>query len=95
MTATTSAQALVFVYCNQLSSGGTAAWMSYEVSGATTSAADDNRSIQLQSTGGQHAGAAILHTGLTAGSNVFRAKYRISTSGTATFSVRRICVIPM
>ena len=69
--------------------------MSYAVSGATTSVADDNRSIQLQSTGGQHAGAAILHTGLTPGTNTFQAKYRISSSGTATFSVRRICVIPM
>jgi len=83
------------VYANQLSSNGNAAWMSYDVSGATTSAADDNRSVQLQSAGGQHAGAVILHTGLTAGTNTFTAKYRISSAGTATFSVRRLMVIPM
>lgn len=96
VTATTSASAIVAIYCNQLTSGGTAAWMSYAISGATSDASNDNRAIQLQSTGGQHVGATFFHSAiLTPGTNTFKAEYRISTSGTATFSVRRLMVIPM
>lgn len=92
---TTGTKALVFVYCNQQSSAGIAAWMSYAVSGATSVAAVDNRAFQLKGTGGQRGGVPFLHTGLTAGTNTFTAKYRVSTSGSATFSVRRIAVIPL
>ena len=42
-------------------SGGTAAWMSYAISGATTDAANDNRGIQMQSTGGQRIGGTFFH----------------------------------
>jgi hypothetical protein len=95
VTATTGVSAIIAVYCNQFSSGGLAAWMSYGITGATTSVADDNRSVQLQSTGGQHLGVMVLHQSLTAGSNVFTAKYRVSTSGTGSFSSRRLVVIPL
>lgn len=86
--------AFVAIYSNQLSSAGIGAWMSYDVSGASSVSATDDRSIQFGSTGGQRAGAAFIQTGLTPGSTTFTAKYRVSTSGTATFSVRRIAVIP-
>lgn len=95
ITALTGTQALIALYCSSLNSAGNAAWMSYDVSGATTSAAQDNRSIQLQNTGGQQIGALILHNGLTPGLNTFTAKYRISTSGTGFFNQRRLAVQPL
>ena len=96
VTATTSASAIVSIYCNQLSSNGNAAWMSYAISGATTDASNDNRAVQLQSTGGQRCGGTFFHSSiLTPGTNTFKAEYRISSAGTATFSVRRLMVIPM
>jgi len=96
VTATTAASAIVAIYCNQFHSTGLASWMNYDISGATTDASNDNRSLQLQSTGGQHVGATFFHSAiLTAGTNTFTAKYRVSTSGTGTFSVRRLMVIPM
>ncbi len=96
VTATTSASAIVAIFCNQQTSGGTAAWMSYAISGATTDASNDNRAIQLQSTGGQRLGATFFHGALlNPGTNTFKAEYRVSTSGTGTFSVRRLMVIPM
>ena len=96
VTATTSASAIIATYCNQFTSGGTAAWMSYAISGATTDGANDNRGIQLQSTGGQRIGGTFFHSAiLTPGTNTFSAKYRVSTSGTGTWSDRRLMVIPM
>jgi hypothetical protein len=96
VTATTAASAIVATYCNQFHSTGLAAWMSYTISGATSDPADDNRSLQLQSTGGQHIGGTFFHSSiLTPGTNTFTAKYRVSTSGTGTFSSRRLLVIPL
>ena len=91
----TGTMAWVAVYCNMNHSSSLATWMSYTVSGATTSAAADDHAFQLQGQNGQRAGAVILHTGLTPGTNVFTGKYRVSTSGTGTFSVRRISVLPL
>lgn len=95
VTITTGTQVLVSLYCGMLNSSGAAAWMSYDVSGATTSPASDNRAIQLQSTGGQQIGATILHDGLTPGVNVFTAKYRISSNGTGNFNRRTLSVQPL
>jgi hypothetical protein len=70
--------------------------MSYAVSGATTVAADDDHAIGKIgcSTDLFYIGSgAILHQGLTAGSNTFTAKYRVS-SGTGSFDDRRMTVIP-
>jgi hypothetical protein len=91
----TGTQAWVSLYCASLNSAGNAAWMSYDVSGATTSAAADDRAVQLQNTGGQQIGVTILHNGLTPGLNTFTAKYRISTSGTGLFNQRRLAVQPL
>jgi hypothetical protein len=96
VTATTSLSCIVAIYCNMSHSTGLAAWMNYDISGATTDAATDNRAVQNQSTGGEHIGAVFFHSAiLTAGTNTFTAKYRVSTSGTGTFSSRRLMVIPM
>ena len=96
VTATTSASCIVAIYAGLYNTSGTAAWMSYGITGATTNAENDNRAIMLQATGGQCIGGTFFHSLiLTAGSNVFTAKYRVSTSGTGHFSNRRLMVIPM
>lgn len=92
VTATTGPKALVVIYCNLNNSGANRTWMSYQVSGATTVAADDTFSINHSSTSGMRWGATFLQA-LTAGSNTFTLRYRV-TAGTGTFSVRRIAVIP-
>ena len=96
VTCTTSASALVAIYANMQNSSN-AAWMSYAISGATTSAEVDNRAIQVAAnSAGQRVGAMFFHsTILNPGTNTFRCKYRVSTSGTGTWSDRRILVIPM
>lgn len=86
------------IYCNSFHSASLAAWMSYEISGATpTDSPSDNRAVQLLGASpGQHVGATFFHASiLTPGTNTFTAKYRVSTSGTGTFSSRRLMVIPM
>lgn len=71
------------------------AWMSHAISGASTAAASDTYAIMSTS-----AGASELHgysqltlwTTLTAGSNVFTAKYR-ATGGTGSWAQRRVIVM--
>lgn len=91
----TGSMAWVAIYCNMQESLTNGAWMSYVISGATTLAASDDRAIQLTTSGGERLGAMFLQTGLTPGTNVFTGKYRVSTSGTGTFSVRRLAVWPL
>lgn len=95
VTATTAASAIVSTYVN-MNNPTNPIWMSYAISGATTNAEQDNRAVQLQAAGGQRVGATFFHSAiLTPGSNTFTAKYRVSTSGTGTWSDRRLMVIPM
>lgn len=95
----TSVSAFVFLYAMQsehITGGPT--WMSYEVSGATESDADDNRAVQMQQGSidrGQAWGAGILHEDLTPGINIFTAKYRVSGNGNGTWTNRRIIVFPL
>lgn len=79
------------------STSGTNTFCSYAISGANTVAGSDAWAL-----GGVSSGAGLtavtgsrvrLETGLTAGSNVFTEKYRVST-GTGTFSNRHIAVVP-
>lgn len=93
VTVTTGTAALVMIYCNLSSSAAASTWMSYAVSGATTSASNDDRAMTLAFTGGQRYGVQNYHTGLTAGSNTFTLQYRVS-SATGTYDTRRIAVIP-
>lgn len=99
VTVTTGAGALVVVHCTLSNSGTGSARMAYDVSGATSLAAADNRGIGFFGVAGASlvAGTTVLHIGgtaLTPGSNTFTAKYRVS-SGTGTFSARRILVFPL
>lgn len=86
--------AMVWIYCNQYNTSGTAAWMTFEISGDTTLAASDTNAVQMQGTDGDRCGAGILVDTLTGGTNTFTARYRVSTSGTGYFSQRRIAVWP-
>lgn len=92
---TTGPAALVFLYNANVNAAGTSSsLMSFEVSGASSVAANDNQSIGTNSTVGSRAGAVFLVTGLTPGSNTFTAKYRVGGS-TGTFVDRRLIVFPL
>lgn len=98
VTLTTGTQALVFIHSQATNSGAGSARASVEVSGASTIAAADNRSIATFGSADNGLGASTWtwYTGglaLTPGSNTFTMKYRVS-SGTGTFDDRRIAVMP-
>ena len=78
--------------------------MAFAISGATTVAADNQGThigIQMYAANASSRGTSgvFLITGLTSGSTTFKAKYNTSTggsgSGTATFALRRISVVPL
>lgn len=99
VTLTTGTKALVIVSSALWSSSGTLfACMSFAISGATTQAASDTRSLQNSGTGttaAMQASRAFLVTGLTAGSNTFTCKYRTDSSALGVFLNRDITVIDM
>lgn len=96
--ATTGTQAFVTINCRL--HNGTANLLTlagFAVSGATTVAASDNTAIHQQDgsiNNRVRAGVRTLVTGLTAGSNTFTMKYRVS-GGTGTFGEREIIVEPL
>ena len=94
-TVTTGIRALVFTSAQLENSGNGSTWASYEITGATTDAAIDDRAIFSQSgaTFGGRFGVTTWQT-LTAGSNTFTMKYRVS-SGTGTFDDRRIIIMSL
>lgn len=99
VTLTTGTKALVIISTRMyVGAGSTDIYTSYAVSGATTIAASDSTAIALGSSGVNlpvvGASWASLLTGLTAGSNTFTMKYRVSGS-TGTWDRRYITVIDM
>lgn len=93
VTITTGTQALVVITATLLPVGGIEGYMSVAVSGATTIAAADTRA--LQGTAALHGASRVVPvTGLTAGSNIFTAKYRSSGGSGSGFKDRSITVIP-
>jgi hypothetical protein len=107
LTLTTGTTAIVQVHFRYSNSSGNAnnetgvGHMSFAVSGATTiSAADATcaQGPQIHSSHVQTRSGVFYVSGLTAGSNVFTAKYRVSgsgTVGTGTFSERHIAVFAL
>ena len=95
VTVETGPSALVIVRCSAENSGGGSARMAYNISGATSLAAADNRGVGFFGVAGGNVNASdvSLWTALNPGSNTFTAKYRVS-SGTGTFLSRRIIVMP-
>lgn len=95
VTVTTGRSALVIVSCSLSNNSTSSSCMAYEISGATTLAAEDARGVTTfgaVNVGGR-AGNAVLETVLTPGVNTFTARYRV-TGGTGTFGSRRIQVLP-
>lgn len=96
VTVTTGTKALVILSAELFNNtAGSNTSMSFAISGASTVAASDNNRILL-GVNGQYLDCsfAMVVTGLTAGSNTFTAKYK-TTTGTATFSARKIIVIDL
>lgn len=96
VTVTTGAAALVIVSTrNSNDTASNETYAGYQISGATTLAADDNTAHMFQpdSINRNHRGSAATLVTLTPGSNTFAIKYRVS-GGTGTFSGRRIVIIP-
>ncbi|WP_329336054.1 hypothetical protein OG252_13005 [Streptomyces sp. NBC_01352] len=95
VTCETGPAALVMVRGSIENSGAGSARMAYEVSGAHNQAPADHRGIHIFEGALTNIGASdvTLMTPLTPGVNTFTARYRVS-SGTGTFSARRITVVP-
>ncbi len=87
----------------QMSNNTAGGWalMSFTVTGASSISASDDRTVgfeQSSATTAQdmQASSTFVITGLTAGSNIFTAKYRtLNAAHTATFLRRNITVIPL
>lgn len=99
VTLVTDTSALVGVYGAGRTSGGTAAWMSYEAKdseGTVLVEPQDTFAVQFHvTTPDSWRGSAVNGTsGLTPGLTTFTMKYRVSSSGTGTFSSMRLLVIP-
>lgn len=100
ITKTTGTSAFVAVYgLVSIDTAGVSALMSFDVTGATAVTATDTRAVSFQpgsvtAARSLRASAVTLLDGLTPGSNIFTAKYRV-TGGTGTFNNRRIAVLPL
>lgn len=99
VTVTTGSKALVIVTATMANNSSNAySYMDFAVSGATTRSASDSTAAIVRQTGassGQNqeirlSSASVVS--LTAGSNTFTSKYRVS-GGTGTFINREIIVI--
>lgn len=92
----TGPAALVVVHGSVENTGAGSSRMAYDVSGASTIAAADNRGIGIAGVAGVVAvmSGVAFHTDLTPGTNTFTARYRVA-SGTGTFQSRRIVVFPL
>lgn len=92
--------ALVVIRCRMASNTDNAlTYMGVAMSGANTESASDTYAAQRRISDANSAGfetieATFLRTGLTAGSTTFTSKYKVNT-GTGTFDIRSIIVIPL
>lgn len=98
VTVTTGVRALVILSCEALKAGGdtatSTARAAVDVSGATTIAATDAVCVCRAGPDERYQmSRVIFYDALTAGSNTFTMKYKVS-SGTGTFSNRHLAVIP-
>lgn len=98
VTVTTGTLALVIIH-GKMENNTNAQWaaMGFAVSGATTIAAADTEALMVGNPGANAtmvSHSAVFLVTLTAGSNTFTCKYRV-TGGTGTFSNRKITVVPL
>lgn len=97
VTITTGTAAAVFLKCafdNNTANIGT--FMGFSISGASSVAANDAQAIDSVNAAAARSriGGAFFVTGLTAGSNIFTAKYKVATASTGTFTQRDLWVLP-
>lgn len=93
ITLNTGTHALVILGAEFANSTTQTSYMGYTVSGASTVAATDTQAAAKMGTGFYQFSQYVYQTGLTAGSNTFTMRYRV-TGGTGTFVRRRIAVMP-
>jgi len=87
---------LVILYSSSDNSvSGVSNRMGYDLSGANTLAAADAFASMTGINQLERKSSVFLHTGLTPGSTTLTMKYRAGTSGTASFSNRKITAIPL
>jgi len=99
VTLTTGTKAFL-ILSSRMEGGSTSTrgYMSYAVSGATTTAANEGRAQELKVSADQfidQKSFGILITGLTAGSNTFTAQYKSQTGSIVYYTERRLAVIDM
>lgn len=99
VTLTTGTRVLVHLYSYvTINTNSEAAYYTFDVTGASSSSANDNRAVQNGRYTTQFAiaaGLTVAVQGLTAGSNTFTAKYRVTNAAaTGTFASRRLTVQP-
>lgn len=99
VTVTTGTQAIVMIRGNMTNATATnTTFLAYDISGASTIASSDARSISVVNNGtagGNAYGAAFYQSGLTTGSNTFTLQHRSSAATTATYTNRELIVIPL
>lgn len=93
LTIDTGSFALCFPASRVFNSAGGVSYASFDITGTTTSPAADGRGIANQGTDDIRA-ASVQLMACDPGSNTFTMKYRVS-SGTGTFSSRRLCVMAL
>lgn len=101
VTVTTGTDALIlFSATIGNTSANTATYCTYNVTGASSVASSESKSIRLDgyiaSTGDNYIGAGMydIQQGLTPGRNVFTMRYRVD-AGTGSFSNRMLAVVPL
>ncbi len=96
VTVTTGTAVLVIVTARLFNNTDTGqSVMSYAISGATTVAATNNFSIAFTANAADafiQVSGVWVHAGLTAGTNIFTAKYAATNTG--SFEFRQVAVIP-
>lgn len=95
VTVQTGELALVSWSCQLSNSGSGTSRATVDVTGTTTIPGTDGRALTNQSGAGNTAQSAhvVFYDDLSAGENTWEMKYRVS-SGTGTFSARRLIVLP-
>ena len=93
VTVSTGTSCFITLTAQIYNSGAGLAFMAFDISGATTVAASDVQSLTTRGTNELQLSVSYLVTGLTPGSNVFTAKYRVSAN-TGTFLRRSVIALP-
>lgn len=95
VTVTTGTSALIFLNSTLSNGLGFMSFASYAISGATTSAAIEGRSIQSEATDkDDRMGVTNLFASLDPGSNTFTMQYKVNAN-TGTFTRRSVVVMAL